>query len=79
VNELGISKVYYHTYESGNYFKGLPEYSRPPRSLYTKLPKRFGFKETQEKPEFWKQNSFMKKRINKFEDQLFFFDYSLSE
>lgn len=76
VNDLGIKRVYYHTYESGNYFKGLLEWSRPPRSLYTKLPKSFGFRETQEAPEFWKQNSFMKKRMKKYEGNLFFFDYS---
>lgn len=76
VNELGITKVYYHTYESGNYFKELPEWSRPPRSLYTKLPKRFGFKETQQPPEFWKKNNYMKKRIKQFKGNFFCFDYS---
>ena len=76
VHELGIHKVYYHTFESGNYFKQLHKSSRPPRSLYTKLPKRFGFKETKQVPQFWQNNAYMKKRINHYEDNLFYFDYS---
>ncbi|WP_163833561.1 hypothetical protein [Spartinivicinus ruber] len=48
--ELGITTIYYHTYETGKKIKGI--WSNPPRSLYTKLPKQFGFKRTMVTPEF---------------------------
>ena len=47
--EIGISRIYYHTHESGAALKRI-NYCKPPRSLYTKLPKRFCFKETDERP-----------------------------
>lgn len=47
--EIGISRIYYHTHESGAALKRI-KYCKPPRSLYTKLPKRFCFKETEERP-----------------------------
>ncbi|MDE1463906.1 hypothetical protein [Spartinivicinus poritis] len=48
--ELGITTIYYHTYETGKKIKDIC--SSPPRSMYTKLPKQFGFKQTTETPEF---------------------------
>ncbi len=49
--QLGCNTVYYNTFETGNHFKGLPEgYPRPPKSLYTKLPRKFGFKITDQPP-----------------------------
>ena len=50
-DELGIRKIYYHSVESGAKMKRIHRYL-PPRSLYSTLPKRFGFKKTQEVPEF---------------------------
>lgn len=47
--EIGISRIYYHTHESGAALKRI-KYGKPPRSLYTTLPKRFCFKETAERP-----------------------------
>ena len=47
--ELGIRRVYYHTFESGNQLKGLRD-RRPPRSLYAALPRRFCFRQTSEPP-----------------------------
>jgi len=47
--ELGIRRVYYHTFESGNRIKGLTD-RRPPRSLYTALPRRFCFRQTSAPP-----------------------------
>ena len=65
-NELGIHKIFYHTYDAGNYIKCIKGNKRPPRSIYTQLPKRFGFEVTDEVPtflrrervlqKFWKQN-----------------------
>jgi hypothetical protein len=47
--EIGISRIYYHTQESGAALKRI-NYNKPPRSIYTKLPKRFCFRETTECP-----------------------------
>ena len=49
IQELGMKMIYYHTFESGNYLKGI-SYQCPPKSLYTKLPKQFCFEETKEIP-----------------------------
>ena len=47
-NELGISSVYYHSFEQGNLLKNI--YGAPPKSLYTTLPKKFGFKQVSHHP-----------------------------
>ena len=44
-DELGISRVFYHSFKGGTILKHIP-YKQPPRSLYTMLPKRFGFHTT---------------------------------
>ena len=62
--ELGISQIYYHTFESGNLMKQLT-YCKPPRSLYTKLPRRFGFQKTSEAPRFLRQDKYLKKTFRK--------------
>lgn len=46
--EIGVTKVYYHTYETGCILKNC----KPPRSLYTKLPRQFCFAQTTEGPGF---------------------------
>jgi hypothetical protein len=56
VNTLGLRRIYYHTHESGAMLKSIP-WTRPPRSLYTQLPKRFCFVETVEPPEFLRRSS----------------------
>lgn len=48
--EMGINRIFYHTYASGNILKGFTETWAPPKSLYTKLPERFCFRKTQESP-----------------------------
>ena len=63
---LGLERVFYHTFETGNYLKGLDQYmSKPPRSLYTKLPRRFGFTETDEAPRLVKEEKYLKKKLRK--------------
>ena len=62
--ELGISRIYYHTFASGNVMKQLRG-SYPPRSLYTKLPRRFGFQQTDEAPQFLRQDKYLKKTFRK--------------
>ena len=49
--ELGIRRIFYHTFETGNWLKGLRDY-KPPRSIYTDLPKQFCFQETYNPPSF---------------------------
>jgi hypothetical protein len=47
-DRLRVRRIYYHTYEGGLLRKGM--WSGPPRSLYTDLPRRFGFELTSEPP-----------------------------
>jgi hypothetical protein len=49
--ELGIDTVFYHSFEDGCRLKEI-DGTRPPRSLYTDLPRRFCFRETREMPRF---------------------------
>jgi hypothetical protein len=49
--ELGIRRIFYHTFESGIELKRIAGPS-PPRSLYTSLPRRFCFREVNQKPAF---------------------------
>ncbi len=46
---VGVRKIWYHTPESGARLKQI-DGAQPPRSLYTTLPKKFCFRETDEKP-----------------------------
>jgi hypothetical protein len=52
VADLGVRRVWYHTFESGLALKAIRGGSRPPRSLYTSLPRRFRFEQTGEAPPF---------------------------
>lgn len=49
--DLGIERIFYHTYESSLQLKHLGS-SRPPKSLYTRLPRRFCFQVTHNGPLF---------------------------
>jgi len=64
-NELGIKQVYYHSFENGARLKNI-EGNKPPRSLYTKLPKQFGFKPSWYAPEFLMRN----KKIKYFQERV---------
>lgn len=50
-DEIGIAKIFYHTFEFGCRLKGISG-TRPPRSLYTRLPARFCFEITDQGPDF---------------------------
>jgi hypothetical protein len=50
--ELGIRRVYYHSWSTGIAVKHLDPEWAPPRSLYTELPERFGFRRAAAGPEF---------------------------
>lgn len=49
--ELGVRTVYYHTHRSGSALKRI-SYRLPPRSIYTRLPRRFCFAQTDQRPGF---------------------------
>jgi len=49
--EMGICRIFYHTFETGRWLKGI-DWTPPPRSLYTDLPSRFCFQETANPPSF---------------------------
>lgn len=50
--ELGIGRVFYHRYETSLLLKHFDAEWSPPRSLYTDLPERFGFRLVDEGPGF---------------------------
>jgi len=64
--ELGINKIYYHTYETGAQIKQVFG-GAPPRSLYSDLPKKFCFQMTRNDPTFIKTDRYFlrkKRRVN---------------
>ncbi len=52
VEDIGIRRIFMHDALSGHRLKCMDEDDRPPRSLYTDLPRRFGFLHGDELPEF---------------------------
>ncbi len=58
--ELGINKIFYHTYETGRKLKRAGE---PPRSLYTKLPEQFGFRVQEQLPLFLEQDKWINRVV----------------
>ncbi|MCG8669587.1 MAG: hypothetical protein MI867_09260, partial [Pseudomonadales bacterium] len=69
--ELGINHVYYHTFETGNKLKAVP--GEPPRSIYTKLPKQFGFEVTDKAPVFISQSKFAKRTLKKIKQPTWYY------
>ncbi len=61
-DELGIKQIYYHSFETGAVLKHL-KYSKPPRSLYTDLPKKFCFEAVDQGPDFICRNKKAKRRL----------------
>ncbi len=49
--ELGITSVWYHTFDTGNHLKNIKQ-DFPPRSIYSRLPKKFCFTKTFDQPIF---------------------------
>jgi hypothetical protein len=56
--EIGFKRIYYHTVKSGQRLKGFDPRREavPPVSLYSKLPRRFCFQETERIPEFLRKD-----------------------
>ncbi|MEM0965457.1 MAG: hypothetical protein AAGJ81_04845 [Verrucomicrobiota bacterium] len=63
--ELGVNQIYYHTWETGLWCKRLTRQSGPPRSLYERLPKRFGFVKVNHGPGFIDRSHDVFRRIKK--------------
>ncbi|MFS1525725.1 hypothetical protein ACL7TT_16695 [Microbulbifer sp. 2304DJ12-6] len=60
-DELGLSTVYYHSFDTGKKLKDVC--GAPPRSMYTQLPKQFGFEETGDAPDFLVSDKFARRCI----------------
>ncbi len=75
-NELGIERVYYHSSKSGAKLKQI--YGAPPHDLYSKLPKRFCFRETREQPVFLQRDKQFR-RLLKSEPVLSWYRLDLKE
>ncbi len=65
IHELGISTIWYHTVQSGNHYKMMPRYSRPPRSVYSKTPEKMGFRKVNEVPQILKDCASLDKLVRK--------------
>ncbi len=64
IEELGIHTIYYHTFDTGNVLKGMWD-SHPPRSLYTDLPRKFCFEQTDEAPKMFNMSTAAKRKLRK--------------
>lgn len=62
--ELGISKVFYHTWEGGSVLKSI-DGTPPPRSLYTDLPRRFCFSKTRVPPRLMMSDRRLRRKIHR--------------
>lgn len=70
-SELGISDIYYHTHDTGIVSKNI-WYLKPPRSIYSTLPKQFCFEQTSIGPDFLYQNRLFKRRIRKINQPMWY-------
>ena len=69
--ELGLKQIYYHEFETSIVLKGI-EHCKPPRSLYTKLPRRFCLEQTQHVPGFIQQDKTARRVLKRIKNPLFF-------
>jgi len=76
--ELGIERVFMHTANSGWQVKKMSKTWHAPRSLYSDLPKKFGFKRTYAAPEFLLQTRCYQKLIRK-QPEIDFYQLSMNE
>ncbi|MCV6624833.1 MAG: hypothetical protein OIF38_01980 [Cellvibrionaceae bacterium] len=60
-DELGVSNVFYHSFETGAKLKDVC--GLPPKSIYSKLPKQFGFSQTNQVPEMLARDKFARRCI----------------
>ena len=69
--EIGIKTIWYHTYDSGTKLKQI-KHCKPPKSVFSTLPKRFCFERTREHPEFLMKERSYKKHVRKHDDTAWF-------
>ncbi len=65
VEKIGVKHVFYYDYKTGSHLKALDKDYGPPKSLYTKLPKKFGFKQVTQAPQFISEDRFSYKKLRK--------------
>jgi len=70
--DLGIEKIYYHSFESGCALKRIDS-SLPPRSLYTDLPRKFCMKKSNQIPVFLQNNRHFNRQSKKLNIPVEFF------
>jgi hypothetical protein len=68
--ELGISIIYYHTFDTGKKIKKI--FSSPPKSMYTQLPKKFGFELTEESPKFIQEDKCSRRYLKAIQNPLWY-------
>ncbi len=71
-NELGFSKIFYHSTESGKVFKNI-NFRNPPVSIYSELPKKFCFDQVDCGPEFLMSHRSLRRRQKKLKQQSWFY------
>ena len=69
--EIGISKIFFHTWEGGNLTKNMGRWA-PPRSVYSKLPKRFCMHRTKDRPQFLREDRRLRRLFRARKDIEFF-------
>ena len=69
--ELGITNIFFHTYEGGNLTKKMDRWM-PPRSLYSKLPRRFCMRRTKDRPRFLRDDRRLRRLFRARKDIEFF-------
>lgn len=70
-DEIGVSNVFYHSFETGIKLKNIGG-RKPPISLYTELPKRFCFQTTCDVPQFLQSEKRVKRKLKAIKDKRFF-------
>ena len=71
-DELGVKNAYYHSFETGNLLKGIKE-CKPPKSLYSALPKQFCFDKIKEAPEFIRRDKKAKRKLKITKEQNWYY------
>lgn len=72
VKEIGVKHVYYYEHNTGVKLKSL-KYSQPPKSLYTKLPRKFAFEKVDSAPQFIAEDKYAKRKLKKIGPQKWYY------
>jgi hypothetical protein len=67
---LEIDNIYYHSFDTGVKIKQVC--GKPPRSMYTKLPKKFGFELGNEAPKFISEDKNSKRYLKAIKNPMFY-------